>query len=51
MREKFDDRVKVWFPLQNGNLKVKLEDNEGVDDYDKAKSKNTMPFHFGSYIL
>ena len=51
MRENFDDRVKEWFPLKNGNLIVKLEHDEGVDDYDKAKSINTMPSHFGSYIL
>ena len=51
MRENFDDRVKEWFPLKNGNLIVKLEDDEGVDDYNKAKSINTMPSHFGSYIL
>ena len=38
MRENFDDRVKERFPLKNGNLNVKLEDDEGVDDYDKAKS-------------
>ena len=51
MRENFDDRVKEWFPLKNGNLIVKLEEDEGVDDYNKAKSINTMPSHFGSYIL
>ena len=51
MRENFDDRVKEWFPLKNGNFIVKLEDDDGVDDYDKAKSKNTMPSHFGSFIL
>ena len=51
MRENFDDRVKEWFTLKNGNLIVKLEDGEGVDDYDKAQSINTMPSHFGSYIL
>ena len=51
MRENFDDRVKEWFPPKNGNLIVNLEDDEGVDDYDKAKSLNTMPSHFGSYIL
>ena len=50
MRENFDDRVKEWFPLKKGILVVKLED-EGVDDYDKAKSVKTMPSHFGSYIL
>ena len=51
MRENFDDRVKTWFPLKNGILIVKLEDDEGVDDYDKTKSVNTMPSHFGSNLL
>ena len=51
MRVNFDDRVKEWFPLKNGNLIVKLADDEGVDDFDKAKSVNTMPSHFGSNIL
>ena len=37
--------------MKDGNSKVKLENDEGVDDYDKAKSKNTMPYHFGSCIL
>ena len=48
MRVNFVDMVKKWFPLQNGTLKVKLEDDAGFDDYDKAKSKNTMESHFGS---
>ena len=48
MRENIDDRVKGCFPLTNGYLKVKLKDDIGVDDYDKAKS---MPSHVGSYIL
>ena len=51
MRENFDDWVKEWFTLKNGNLIVKLEDDEGVDDYDKAKSINIMPSQSGSYIL
>ena len=51
MRENFEDRVKEWFPSKNGNLIVKLEDDDRVDDYDKAKSINTMPSHFGSFIL
>ena len=50
-REKFNDRVKEWFSLKNGNPILKFEENEGVDDYDKAKSLNTMTSHFGSYIL
>ena len=51
MKENFDDRTREWFPLKNGNLIVKLEDDEGVDDYDKAKLVNTMPSHLGSNIL
>ena len=30
---------------------MKIEDDESVDNYDKAKSINTMLSHFGSYIL
>ena len=51
MKENFDDRVKEWFPLKNGNFTVKLKNDEFVDDYDKAKLLNTMPSHFGSKIL
>ena len=54
MREYFDDRVKEWFPLKNGNQIVKLGklgNDEGVDDFDKTKSVNTMPSHFGSCVL
>ena len=51
MRENFDHRVKEWFSLKNSHLAVKLEDDEGVDDYDKAKSVKTMPSSLGSYIL
>ena len=47
----FDDRVREWFPLKNGNSVVKLENDKKVDDHEKAKSINTMPSHFGSYIL
>ena len=51
MRENFDDSVKEWFPLKNGKLLLKLQDDEGVDDYDKAQSVKTVPSYFGSYIL
>ena len=37
--------------LKNGNLIVKLDNDEGVDNNDEAKSVNTMPSLFGSYIL
>ena len=51
MKKSFDDRVKEWFALNIGNSIVKLEDDKGKDDYDKAKSVNTMPSQFDSYIL
>ena len=51
MKENFHERGKEWFPLKNGNFIVKLEDDKGADDFDKAKSINTMPSHFGSFIL
>ena len=51
MKENFDVRVKDWFLLKNGNLIVKLEDDEGFDDNGTAKSKNTMPSHIRSLIL
>ena len=50
VERKFDDRVVEWFPLKNGNLIVKLEDDEGVDDFDKAKCIDTMPSNFGSFF-
>ena len=51
MRGNADDRVKEWSLLKKGDLIVNLEDDEGIDDYDKAKSINVMPSQFGSYIL
>ena len=51
MTENFDDRFKEWFPLKNANLIVKVENDENVDDYDKAKSIKTMTSHFESCIL
>ena len=51
MRDNFDDRVNEWLLLKNGNLIVKLENDESFDDDDEAKSINTMPSHFGIYIL
>ena len=39
MKENFDGRVSEWFPLKNDNLIVKLENDEGVDDYDQAIKK------------
>ena len=51
MRKNFDDSVKEWFTPKTGNFLVKVEDDEGVDDFDKAKSVNTMSSLFGSCVL
>ena len=51
MRENYDNRVKEWRPSKNGNLKVKLEHNAGVDDQDIVKSIIQMACHLGSYKL
>ena len=48
MRKNIGDRVKERSLLKSGNLKVELEDDEGVDNYDKAKS---MPSDFSSFTL
>ena len=48
LRDNFDDRVKEGFPMKNGHLIVKLEKDRRIDNYDKAKSVNTMPSRFGS---
>ena len=37
--------------MKNANLDVKLEDDNGVDDEDTAKSINQMPCHLGKYTL
>ena len=51
MKENFDDRVKEWFPHKNKNIIVKRKEDEGVDNYDKTKSINTIPSQFGSCLL
>ena len=51
IRESFDDGVKEWWPMENGNLKVLLGVDNGVDDQDIAKSNNQMPRHLSSDFL
>ena len=46
MRKNSTNRVKELIPLKNGNLIAKLEDDVGVDDYDKAKSKKQLSISF-----
>ena len=51
MKVNYDDRLNEWWPIKNGNLIVKLEDDAGVDDQDIVKSIIQRPCHLGSYIL
>ena len=51
MREIYDGRVKEWWPSKNGDLIVKSEDDNGIDDQDNAKSIDQMRCHLGSQIL
>ena len=51
MKEIFDDRMTEWFCLKIGNSIVKLHDDEGVDDYDRAKSISKKPSHFGVFFI
>ena len=51
MEREFDDLVKDWYPLDNGNFMVHIKDHEGVDDRGVSKKINSQPFHFGAEIL
>ena len=51
MEEKFDDKIKNWWPLKNDNLIIKMQDDERVDNQERLKSVNTMPSHLGSLVF
>ena len=51
MKTKYDDRVKEYIPLKNGNSLVNVKDHVGVGDNGVSKKVNRQPFHFGSLIL
>ena len=51
MLTEYDDRVKNYIPLENGNYMVNIVDHEGVDDNGISKKINSQPFQFGSTIL
>ena len=45
----YDDRVKNYIPLENGNYMVNTVDHEGVDDNGLSKKINSQPFQFCVY--
>ena len=49
--ENYADSVKEWWPMNRGNLIVKLKDDASVDYQDFAKIFNQMPCHLGSFVL
>ena len=51
METEYDDRVKEYIPLKNGNYLVNVEDHNGVEDHGVSKKINSQPFQFGSFIL
>ncbi len=51
MNNEYDDRVKNYFPLENGNYMVNIVDHKGIDDNGISKKINSQPFHLGSLIL
>ena len=51
MEPNYDDRVKEYIPLKNGNYLVNLKDHDGADDNGISKKINSQPFQLGSLIL
>ena len=49
MKTEFDERVKDYWKLPNGNYIVKMSLDEGVDL--ELEEKNTMPSQLGAFIL
>ena len=51
MKTEYDDRVKEYIPLKNGNSLVNVKNHDGVDDNGVNKKVFSQPFQFGSFIL
>ena len=51
MKTEYDDGVKDYIALKNGNYLVNVKDYDGVDDNGVSKKVNSQPFQFGSLIL
>ena len=49
MMTEYDERVLDYQRVNYGNYIVKLKDDEGLQDY--VKKVNTMPLHFGAFVL
>ena len=47
MKNEYDESVIEWFPLKNGNIKVKMKDKESVDDEGISKNVISQACHVG----
>ena len=45
MKTEYDDRVKEYIPLKNGNCLVNVKDHNGVDDNGVSKKVNSHHFN------
>ena len=43
MKIEYNDRGEECFPLKNGNIRVKLQDHDGVDDNGYSKKTKSQP--------
>ena len=50
MKTEYDNQVKEWFPLKNGNIMVKLQNHDGFDDNGYSKPMNSQLCHLGCFI-
>ena len=51
MKTEYDDQVKEWIPLENGNIMVILQDHKEVDDNGYSKKIISQYCHLGSSII
>ena len=51
MKAEYDNQVKEWFLLENGNIMVQSQDHDGVDYNGYSKKISSQPCHLGSFIL
>ena len=51
MKLEFDDSLKEYVPVRNGNFLVIVEDHYEVDDNVVCEKVESQPFQFGSLIL
>ena len=49
MMSEYDERVKKYWKISDGNYNVKIIDDAGLED--EVKKLNTMPLHLGACVL